>query len=83
MRELELERSSFLLIDYRIEKCYEGGVNSMLLHVGDTMDPDELKLPKTSDGWVNPDTKTVKGEPAFDKLDNPGGFSSFSYLPVF
>ena len=58
-------------------------MNSMLLHFGDTMDPDEVKAPKEPDDWVKPPPKTEKGEPTFDKVDNPGGWISFSYLPVF
>ena len=45
MREVKLERSRVLLGDDGIEEDDDGGVNSMLLHVGDTMDPDEVKIP--------------------------------------
>ena len=45
MREVKLESSRVLLGAERIEQADEGGVNSMLLHVGDTMDPDEVKIP--------------------------------------
>ena len=55
----------------------------MFLHVGDTMDPDEVKVLKSPDNWVEPPTNTAKGEHTFDKVDNPGGWSSFSYRPVF
>ena len=45
----------------------------MLLRVGDTMDPDEVKVPKAPYVWVEPTPKTAKGEPTFDKVYNPGG----------
>ena len=54
----------------------------MFLHVGDTMDPDEVKFPKAPDNRVYPDPNTEKGEPTFIKLYGPGGWSSFSYHPV-
>ena len=46
MREFRLERISVLLGDDGMDQVDEVGVNSMLLHVGDTMDPDELKIIK-------------------------------------
>ena len=55
----------------------------MLLHDGDTMNPDEVKVPKAPDDWVEPAPNTAKGEPTFDKVDNPGGWSSFSCRPLF
>ena len=48
------------------------GVNSGLLQVGDTMDPDEVKVPKARDDWVDSDTNIAKGEPNFEKVYNPG-----------
>ena len=33
----------------------------MLLHAGDTMDPDEVKFPKATYDWVDPDSITAKG----------------------
>ena len=55
----------------------------MLLHVGYIMDPNEVKVPKPPDDWVDPDPNTEKGGPNFDKVDNPGVWSSLSYRPVF
>ena len=46
MREVKLKRSHFVLVDYGIEKDGEGQMKSMLIHVGYTMDPDEVKVPK-------------------------------------
>ena len=34
----------------------------MLLHVGDTMEPDEVKVPKVIYDLVEPDTNTARGE---------------------
>ena len=60
-----------------------GGVNSMLLHVGDTMDPDEVKIPKAPYDWVEPAPNTSKGDPNFEKVDNTVIWSSSSHHPVF
>ena len=47
------------------------------------MDPDDIKFPKPSDDWFGTDPDTSKGDPTFYKVDNPGGWSIFSYCPVF
>ena len=52
MREVKLERSRVLLGAYGIEKDDEGGMNYMLLNGGDTIDPDEVKIPKAPHDWV-------------------------------
>ena len=44
----------------RIEKADEGGMNSRFLHVGNTMDPYEFKVPKLLDDWVDTDPKHSK-----------------------
>ena len=58
-------------------------MNYLLLHFGDTMYPDEFKVPKAPDDWVDPPPNTENVEPTFDKVDNPGGYNSFSYFPLF
>ena len=55
----------------------------MLLYVGKNMDPNEVKVPKPPNDWVDPDTNTAKGGHNLEKQDNPDGWSSFSYHPVF
>ena len=55
----------------------------VLLRVGDTMELDEVNVPKSSDDWFEPTTNTANGEPIFDKVDNPDGWSGFSYRLVF
>ena len=72
-----------MLGDDRIEKYDEGETNSVLLHVGDTIDPYEVKFPNAPDEWFYPSTNTANGDPTFDKVYNPGGWSSFYYLPIF
>ena len=72
-----------MLGDDGIEKTDEEDMNSVLIHVGYTMKPYEVKVLKAPDDWVEHDPKTAKGEPTFDKLDNPGGWSSFSYRLIF
>ena len=58
-------------------------MKSLLLHVEYTMDPDRVKVSKPPDEWVDPDLNTEEWEPTFDKVDNPGRWSSFSYRPLF
>ena len=58
-------------------------MNYVLLHVGDTIDPDKVKFPKPLYDWVDPAPNTSKGGSTFNKVENPGGLSRFSYRPVF
>ena len=67
-----------MLGDEGIKQADEGEMNSVFLHVGYTMHPDEVKVPKAPDDWVDPPKNTGKGEPNFDKVYNPGIWSSFS-----
>ena len=55
----------------------------MLLHVGETMDPDEVKIPKAPYDWVEPAPNTSKGGANFYKVKNLGRCSSLSHHPVF
>ena len=48
-------------------------MNSTFIHAGDTMDPDEVKVPKPPYYWVDPSPNTEKGYPTIDKVDNPDG----------
>ena len=72
-----------MLGDDGTDQADERGMNSMLLHVGDTMDPDEVKIPKASYDWVYPAPNTSKGGANFDKVDNPVIWSSSSHHPIF
>ena len=54
-------------------------VNYVLIFVGYTMDPDEFKVPKPPDDWFGSSSNTAKGVPTFEKVDNPGRWSNFSY----
>ena len=47
------------------------------------MEPDEVKFPKPPYDWVDPVPNTANEESNFNKVDNLGGWSSFSYCPVF
>ena len=58
-------------------------MNSLLLHVGYNMYPDEVKPPKSPDDWVDSSPNTSKGGYTFEKVENPGGSRSFNYCPVF
>ena len=82
-REVILERLCVLLGDDGTEKADEGEMKYVLLHIGDTMDPYDVKFLKEPHDWVDPAPNTAKEEPTFDKVDRPGGWSSFSFFPVF
>ena len=45
----------------------------VLIHIGDTMDPYEVKFHKATYDCVDPDSKKSKVQPEFDKVDNLGG----------
>ena len=48
------------------------------------MDPDEVKVPKEPYYWVDTADNTAgRVEGTFDRLENPGGLSSFYHRPVF
>ena len=40
-------------------------MNSVSLHDGDTMGPDEVKVPKSPDEWAKLPPNTSKGDPTF------------------
>jgi hypothetical protein len=42
-----------------------------------------LRLPSPPEAWVPPEPKTVKGEPAFAEVDNPGSWSQYTYRAEF
>ena len=65
-------RSRVLLEDDGIYQADEGEMNYVLLHVVDTMDPDEVNVTKSPDEQVEPAPNTQKGKPTFDKLEKPG-----------
>ena len=73
MRGVELERPHVLLGYDRIDKTDGVDMNSMLINVGETMEPEEVKVPKAPYDWVDPAPKTAKGEPTFNEVDNPYG----------
>ena len=60
-REVKLEGLHVLLVDDGIEKADEKGLNYGLIHVRDTMEPDEVNIPNIPDDWVEPDLITERG----------------------
>ena len=58
-------------------------MNSMLLHVGDTMDTDYAKVPKELDDQFEPPPNKAKVGLEFEKVDNRGRWIIFYYHPVF
>ena len=38
-----------------------------------------IKIPGAPDNWSHPAAKTEQGEPSFENIDNPGGWSSFTF----
>ena len=83
IREVKLERSHDLLGNYGIEQDNEVDMNYALIHVGYTMEPDEVKVPKELDDWFDTAPKKSEGGTTFGKVDNPGGWIIFSYRPLF
>ena len=77
MREVELQISRVLLGYDGIYQDDEGCMNSMLLNVGETMEPDEVKFPKPPNYWVDPSPNTAKGDPILNKVNNTGRWSIF------
>ena len=55
-----------MLGDDGIEKAYEGGMNYVLLHGGENMEPNEFKAPKAPDDWFGPSPNTAKGGGGLD-----------------
>jgi hypothetical protein len=42
-----------------------------------------IRLPSPPEDWVAPEPKTLKGEPAFSLVDNPGDWSQYTYRAEF
>ena len=42
-----------------------------------------VRLPSPPEAWVGPVPKTVKGEPAFVEVDNPGKWCEYTYRAEF
>ena len=38
-----------------------------------------IKIPGAPDDWSHPAAETEQGEPSFENVDNPGGWSSFTF----
>ena len=68
--------------DDGIERADDGEMKYVLLHVGDTMDPDKVKVPKLLDYWLETYSNTSKGGLTLDKVNNLVIWSSFSYRPI-
>ena len=66
-----------MLVDYSIDKADEKGMKYVLIRVGDTIDPDEVKVSKSPDDWVDPTPNTSKGLPNFYKVYKPVGWIVF------
>ena len=49
-------------------------MKSVLLSYGDTIDPDEVKVPKAPYDWVDHPPNTEKEEPTFEQVYNPVGW---------
>jgi len=58
--------------------------NMVILSSGtEKFNPEQLKIHCVPDDWEDPPAKTEKKEPEFKEIDNPGGWSSFSFRPVY
>eukprot|EP00957_Ditylum_brightwellii_P167391 12743811-Ditylum_brightwellii.AAC.1 len=63
-----------------IEK--DGDEKCVLLKVGNTVNPDHVKTLTVPADWSDPVVNKKWIEPNFDKADNPGGWSSYSFKPI-
>ena len=39
----------------------------------------DINMPKVPDDWKPPDVKADRSKPPFDQVDNPGGWSDYSF----
>ena len=46
---------------------------------GDIESMHAIKIPGAPEDWSHPAAKTEQGEPSFENVDNPGGWSSFTF----
>ena len=46
-------------------------------------DSAKVKLPKVPEDWSAPAVQRDRGEPSFECVDNPGGWDSYVFKPVF
>ena len=59
------------------------GEISVVIQVGDAVDPDLVKTKKVTDDWNGPLSNKNNGKPCLSEVDNPGTFSSFSFWTAF
>ena len=52
---------------------------SVVLSQGDIISMHAIKIPGATDNWSHPAAKREQGEPSFENVDNPGGWSSFTF----
>jgi hypothetical protein len=88
MKEVELER--FFCDANEIESGIEVGNNDAIMcemkndisHSRLYQAPPGWSAPSAPDDW-NPTVKRNKGEPLFEDVDNPGGWSNYTFRPMF
>eukprot|EP00957_Ditylum_brightwellii_P085043 6466587-Ditylum_brightwellii.AAC.1 len=66
-----------------LKKIGDGDDNCVLLKVGDTVDPDCVKTSSVPSNWMDSATNKKWHELDFNEVDNPGGWSSCSFKPMF
>eukprot|EP00957_Ditylum_brightwellii_P022506 1698178-Ditylum_brightwellii.AAC.1 len=57
--------------------------NCVLLKVGNTADSDQVKTLVVPADWSDPSANKKWSEPNFNKVDNPGGWSNYPFMPTF
>jgi hypothetical protein len=92
MKEVETDhfQTDGYAIEHNVNYAYDASIESCeLLNVDSTSTgelfgaPDGWQPPKPPASWNTPEPNETKGEPPFDEVDNPAGWSSFTYCPVF
>ena len=74
--QAERNKEDDLLVD-------ENDHTLVVLSLGEMEAIHNVKIPRSPNDWSHPPAKTEKGEPQFELIDNPGGWSSFTFRPEF
>eukprot|EP00957_Ditylum_brightwellii_P087521 6662793-Ditylum_brightwellii.AAC.1 len=77
------DRRSYLVDDDEIDTEKDRDGSCVLLKVGDTVDSDCVRTPSVPHNLMDPASNKKWSEPDFDEVNNPGGWSSYSFKPMF
>ena len=74
--QAERNKEDDLLVD-------ENDHTLVVLSLGEMEAIHNVKIPGAPNDWSHPPAKNEKGEPHFELIDNPSGWSSFTFQPEF